>query len=159
MKKTYLILSGMYPAGNYMLKINNRNTRTRCVICSKLTIKTPEQYQWCRSGFFIGNFEHISRLILLFLLLTLNRQMPTVYDVQIFCDLSKFFFISLQVFATVSSMVQRIFSPIFLRIFPLTDQKRPLSYQIFNHFCRFLYIFKVFLDFRYDVVNTIMLSS
>ena len=27
------------PSGNYMLKINNRNTRTRCEICSKLTIK------------------------------------------------------------------------------------------------------------------------
>ena len=31
------------PAGNYMFKVNNRNTRTRCVICSKLTIKTPER--------------------------------------------------------------------------------------------------------------------
>ena len=31
------------PAGNYMFKVNNRNTRTRCEICSKLTIKTPEQ--------------------------------------------------------------------------------------------------------------------
>ena len=30
-------------AGNYMLKVNNRNTRTRCEICSKLTIKTPER--------------------------------------------------------------------------------------------------------------------
>ena len=28
-----------YPAGNYRLKVNNRNTRTRCEICSKLTIK------------------------------------------------------------------------------------------------------------------------
>ena len=26
-----------------MFKVNNRNTRTRCEICSKLTIKTPEQ--------------------------------------------------------------------------------------------------------------------
>ena len=31
------------PAGNYMLKVNNRNTRTRSQICSKLTIKTPER--------------------------------------------------------------------------------------------------------------------
>ena len=31
------------PAGNYMFKVNNRNTRTRCKICSKLTIKTPER--------------------------------------------------------------------------------------------------------------------
>ena len=28
------------PAGIYLLKVNNRNTRTRCEICSKLTIKT-----------------------------------------------------------------------------------------------------------------------
>ena len=33
------------PAGNYMFKVNNRNTRTRCEICWKLTIKTPER--WC----------------------------------------------------------------------------------------------------------------
>ena len=32
-----------YPAGNCMFKVNNRNTRTRCEICSKLTIKTPER--------------------------------------------------------------------------------------------------------------------
>ena len=32
-----------YPAGNYMFKVKNRNTRTKCKICSKLTIKTPER--------------------------------------------------------------------------------------------------------------------
>ena len=31
-----------FPAGNYMFKVNNRNTRKRCKICSKLIIKTPE---------------------------------------------------------------------------------------------------------------------
>ena len=31
------------PAGNCILKVNNRNTRTRCEICSKLTIKVPER--------------------------------------------------------------------------------------------------------------------
>ena len=30
------------PAGNYMFKVNNRNTRTRSEICSKSTIKIPE---------------------------------------------------------------------------------------------------------------------
>ena len=39
------------PAGNYEFKVNNRNTRTRRKICSKLTIKI--------SGIFIVNFEHI----------------------------------------------------------------------------------------------------
>ena len=32
-----------YPASNYMLKVNNRNTQTWCEICSMLTIKTPER--------------------------------------------------------------------------------------------------------------------
>ena len=29
-------------AGIYLPKVNNRNTRPRCEICSKLTIKTPD---------------------------------------------------------------------------------------------------------------------
>ena len=45
---------------------------TREQICSKLTLKTPERRYWRRSGVFIVNFEHISDLALLFLLLTLN---------------------------------------------------------------------------------------
>ena len=44
-----------------MFKVNNKDTRT-----------TP------RSGVFIVNFEHISQLFLVFLLLTLSRLMPTV---------------------------------------------------------------------------------
>ena len=43
--------------------------------CSNLTIETLEQgvkYVQRRSGFFIVNFEHISHLVLVFLLLTLN---------------------------------------------------------------------------------------
>ena len=61
------------PAGIYLLKVNIRNIRTRCEICSKLTIKTPEQRQRCRSGVLIDNFEHVSHFVLVFLLLTLNR--------------------------------------------------------------------------------------
>ena len=34
----------------YLLKVNNRNTRTRCEKSSKLTIQTPERRQWRRSG-------------------------------------------------------------------------------------------------------------
>ena len=37
------IFMSTFPVGIYLLKINNRNTRTRCEICSKLTIKTPER--------------------------------------------------------------------------------------------------------------------
>ena len=43
--------------GNYMLIVNNRNTRTKYEICSKFTIKT---------------LEHISHLALVFLLSTLS---------------------------------------------------------------------------------------
>ena len=52
-----------------MFKVNNRNTRTRCDICSKLTIKTPE---W-RQNVFIVNFEHTSHLVLVFLSLTFEQ--------------------------------------------------------------------------------------
>ena len=50
------------PADIYLLNVNKRNTRTRCEICSKLTLKTPGR-------------EHISHLVLVFLLLTLNMQL------------------------------------------------------------------------------------
>ena len=62
------------PASIYQLKVNNRNTRTGCEICSKLTIKTR---QWRRSGVCIINFEHISLLVPLFLLLPFNMKFPT----------------------------------------------------------------------------------
>ena len=56
----------------YLLKVNNRKTRTRREKCSKLTIKTPERRQWRRSGVFTVKFEHFSHFVLVFLLLTLN---------------------------------------------------------------------------------------
>ena len=71
--KASLGFQGSIPAGIYLLKVNNRNTRTRCEICSKLTINTPERRHWRRSGVFLVNFEHISHLVLVFLLLTLNK--------------------------------------------------------------------------------------
>ena len=55
----------MYPAGKYTCKVDNRNTRARCEICLKLTIKR-------RFGVFIVNFERISHLVQEFLLLTLS---------------------------------------------------------------------------------------
>ena len=42
-----------------MFKVNNRNTGTKCEICSKLTIKIPDQRHWRRSGVFVVNFERI----------------------------------------------------------------------------------------------------
>ena len=40
-----------------MLKANNRKTRKRNEICSRLTIKTTERQR--RSAVFVVNFEHI----------------------------------------------------------------------------------------------------
>ena len=72
-KRSKNIIQLHNPAGIYLLKANNRNTRTRREICSKLTINTPERRHWRRSDIFIVNFEHISHLVLVFLLLTLNK--------------------------------------------------------------------------------------
>ena len=53
-----------------MFKVKNRNTRTSCEIWPKLPIKIT------RFGNFIVNFEHVSHLVLVFLMLTLSREMP-----------------------------------------------------------------------------------
>ena len=59
------------PANIYLFKVNNWNTRKKCKTCWKLAIKRPER----RFGVFIVNFEHISYLFLVSLLLTLDMQM------------------------------------------------------------------------------------
>ena len=64
-----------YPVGNYMVKVNNRNARTRCGICLKLTIKTPKSLFYCSLGtyltpyssVFIVNFEQINADFVMFL--------------------------------------------------------------------------------------------
>ena len=56
-----------------LFKVNNRNTRKMNEINSKLTIKTPERRQSLRSDVFIVDFEGISHLLLVLLLLSLNR--------------------------------------------------------------------------------------
>ena len=50
------------PTNIYLFKVNNINTRKRCEICSKLTIKT-ELRELHRSGIIIVNFEHISTFL------------------------------------------------------------------------------------------------
>ena len=62
-----------YPVGIYMFKVKNRNTRKRCEVCSRLTIKTPERHHRRRSVVVIANFKHISHLVVMLLLLTLRR--------------------------------------------------------------------------------------
>ena len=59
-----------FPAKIYLFsRRSNRITRKRCKTCSKLTIKAPERPQWRRSAVFIVNFEHISDIFLVFIVL------------------------------------------------------------------------------------------
>ena len=46
METSSLLVVTHFPAGNYTFKVNSRNTRTKCEICLKLTIKTPERHRW-----------------------------------------------------------------------------------------------------------------
>ena len=57
------------PVGIYLFKavMEKQNNRE---VCLKLTIKTPERRHWRRSGVFIVNFKQISRIVLVFPLLT-----------------------------------------------------------------------------------------
>ena len=61
------ILLNVFPDNIYLFKVNNRSTRKRSYM------KAPERYQRSRSCDFIVNFEHISHLFRMFLLLTLNK--------------------------------------------------------------------------------------
>ena len=66
-----LLQKASQPAFTYS-KLTIETLEQRCEIYSKLTIEIPERRHWRRSGIFIVNFEHISHLVLVFLLLTLN---------------------------------------------------------------------------------------
>ena len=57
-------------ANKYMLKVNKKDTRTRCELFSKFTRKASERCHWRRSDVFIASFERISHFILVLLLLT-----------------------------------------------------------------------------------------
>ena len=63
--KCHILSSTQYVCSKYVFQ--------PAITCSKLTIKTPERCHWRCSGVFIVNFEHISHLVLVFLLLTLSR--------------------------------------------------------------------------------------
>ena len=70
------------PTGIYILKVNKRNSRTRCEIFSNSTKKTTERCYWRRSCVFVVNFEHISHFVLVFLLLILKKYGNVRYIVK-----------------------------------------------------------------------------
>ena len=53
--------------------MSNRNTRERCEIYLKLTIKTPEKSQWRGFDIFIINSENVSDLFSVIILANLNK--------------------------------------------------------------------------------------
>ena len=71
-----LLHSILLPSRDLLSKVNDGNTKTMCEIFSKLTIKTPERFYRLCFGVFIVNSVQISRVVLVFLLFTLNKLIP-----------------------------------------------------------------------------------
>ena len=123
------------PANIYLLKVNNRDTRERYEICSKITIKTLKERQWRRSGVFLVNFEHISHLFLVFLLLVLNMHLLTSCRLTVKSELYNlsdliytFHFCKLGIFQVNGKdnpvwMIQKTFSEKIKRVKTLTNLK------------------------------------
>ena len=55
-----------------LFKVNHGNTGATDEICLNLTMNTPELRYWRRVGVFFNNFEQISHIVLMFLLLNLK---------------------------------------------------------------------------------------
>ena len=108
--KKKIVKTSLYPADMYLLKVKNRNTGTRCELCSKLKMKIPEQ----RLG-----------VVLMSLLLTLN----------IFHTL--FYSFSIVSFEHVNASWVFIFS---IKLYTHTLRKNKLNKEQFIYFayCRLL---------------------
>ena len=69
----------------YSFKVNNRNTRKMCEICSKLITETPERRYWCSPGVFIANFQYTQHLFLVVpLLLWTGKCFPRYFPLFYF---------------------------------------------------------------------------
>ena len=45
--KSLIFVMKKKPVNNSMFEIDIKNTRTRCEICSKITIETPKRFFYC----------------------------------------------------------------------------------------------------------------
>ena len=77
-KRSSMKVKYSLPANTYLFKVNNRNNRKWCEICSNLAIMIKKTEQNDITDLtsllcFYFNSEHISYLVLVFLLSTLNK--------------------------------------------------------------------------------------
>ena len=70
----YAVQEIHHPGKHFHAQYQQKKHQERYEICSKLTTKTSQQR---RSGVFFVNFDHISLLFLVFLLLTLDMDLFT----------------------------------------------------------------------------------
>ena len=69
------IIEASRPSGISLLQVNNRNTTTRCEMCSKLTIKTPQHHELTSFRcLYCKLYTHFTTC-LAFALLTLSMQL------------------------------------------------------------------------------------
>ena len=91
----------------YLFKVHIRNFSERCVICSKLTIKTAgrRQWRWRCSGVLIVNFEHISQLFQLFFGVFLLRMITNHRLISSFFkrNIYRFFHLCLRIYNDINS--------------------------------------------------------
>ena len=60
----------LYPTNKYMFKVNNKNIRLICWMCSNINTA------WHSSSVFIVDYDHSQHINIVFLLLTLNKFLP-----------------------------------------------------------------------------------
>ena len=66
---SFFVDSILCQTDKYMSKVNNKQIRLICWMCSKLKINTA----WHCSGVFVADFDHSQHVNIVFLLLTLNK--------------------------------------------------------------------------------------
>ena len=146
----------------YLLKVSSINTRKNGKICSKLPLKTLKQ----RSTISNVDVEHISHLLLLFLMLTLSKQMfagthpinlktlklfwQSLTDVQIFqwnnysklVIPKKHFFLCTVYLTTGNSLFQ---STVFRYFTKIVAAIHSSTYTGFIIECRFINVYTMYL--------------
>ena len=69
----------LHQTEKYMSKVNNKQIRLICWMCSKLKINTA----WHRSGVFVADFDRNQHVNIVLLLLTLNKYLSAGCESQV----------------------------------------------------------------------------